>query len=767
MPFIILLLLTLAASARPDLASVREGLGSEDYRERETITRQLWEQGIGAVSLLEILAGDEDPEVARRAASILRMVRLGLGPGSPEDLLALAEGADRAPFPERSRQLGALMEHEEGFASALFFLNQWLCDVGSPHDHRVALSENFVERLLEQRTRWRDFARFPLSARSRAYLIAALGIQDSPHKAPLTAILASTDLREIQKILHQQFAALPEGTHLLLARLAVMRHDLALATSILTRGLRDAPTPELARALAFLEAAARLPPTPYEGNWTKELQLLRTRARRGPDAIIARARHLGNQPILQYESHLLAGNPALPESEDAELFAETEALSAWHLAFDHPPEEADIEALTSTLVIPWPLLARTLTGLAHPVEAAERLSGAGESDSAATLLWLTGRRERAIALASDLSQPPVDEDGVDLRLTLVRLALESGQDEQARRWCRPLLDLTFETDPRGRSAVSLARQLFPLDELVPMAPDLQNERAFRRRRAVAPFFDCPPQVAAFWYEKARSENPDLPVAGLIRKARELLSGDPAGARQVVAGEFARSSSRLLPSDPLYQQALYHRIPEAPAMVRKAAWYQLSSDDLIGIVQSDDWPQKVREQALRDALELDPVHPVLHWYEWQWHGRGDPATILWSTLGESELALSLARLTGTRETLTGMARVASFQRAATLRGLAILGRSFLDAEQPDTAARLLMASLSGEIALGTRPPTGIRDTLQNLEALYRARLQTAPEGEEAEQWRARLRQIGQRPPPASGADDRAPGSAPQEGAGLVD
>ena len=68
-----------------------EQLGEESFKVREGATRQLWEMGSEAVPRLREAMRGTNPEIAKRAAYILRKIELGLTPETPEAVLSLIE----------------------------------------------------------------------------------------------------------------------------------------------------------------------------------------------------------------------------------------------------------------------------------------------------------------------------------------------------------------------------------------------------------------------------------------------------------------------------------------------------------------------------------------------------------------------------------------------------------------------------------------------------------------------------------------------------
>ena len=91
------------AAVSPTPAELIERLGSESYPEREQATVDLWWLGDKASKLLEQASASGNPEVALRARTILRQVRLGILPDSPPEVVALVRRYDRAKPSDRQR----------------------------------------------------------------------------------------------------------------------------------------------------------------------------------------------------------------------------------------------------------------------------------------------------------------------------------------------------------------------------------------------------------------------------------------------------------------------------------------------------------------------------------------------------------------------------------------------------------------------------------------------------------------------------------------
>ena len=69
----------------------RKVLGASDFTERESAMAELWKQGEEALAVLEKLSADRDPEVAARGRMLLRKLKMGITPDTPEKLVRQIE----------------------------------------------------------------------------------------------------------------------------------------------------------------------------------------------------------------------------------------------------------------------------------------------------------------------------------------------------------------------------------------------------------------------------------------------------------------------------------------------------------------------------------------------------------------------------------------------------------------------------------------------------------------------------------------------------
>ncbi|MFT7444478.1 MAG: hypothetical protein ACI9AF_001382, partial [Granulosicoccus sp.] len=717
-------------------------LGSKKTSERNATTLELWKNGTTSLPLLSELADDADPEVANRARFILRRLRMGLQPTSSPDLLQLAVTLEQALPDQRAARLDELLDHHDGAPIALALLDHWAEKELAGPKNLVALASLVTQSLLEQRGRWEDLFTTHLSPPCRAAMIVEVAKQDLPMKPQIIAILAKAQTALVYQKFRQFTKESDQVTLLALARTALIGEDLPLALEILQEGLPTTPDPDLARALAFLEASSGSPATPYEGPWQDELKIFRARLRGDQDEVLRLNQGLKNQQFLRYENHLMVGLLELPSRDEDDVPPPAElGLKALHTAFGDLPGEPDIEALSAAVLLDWSVLARTLSLLGSPREASETLSANRQSTSAVNLLWRTNHREEALALAQETLNNFDGKEETKMRITLATLHLEAGEKEEAQKIFEPLLSLKMPTEIYRSKAITLGLQIFSREELLTLAPGLNAKLPYQRASEIAPFLPYPDKVSVTWYELFLVLDPLQSPLSIFKKVEDFLNGDQKEARKITAKSLAESSKKtLLPSDSLYQNVLFLKLPEALAMVQKAAWYQLSTRDLSGIIRDETWPEETRRAALETALLISPTDIALRWHQLQLTGGGESQALHHLILANPALALQLGALTGKRKTLELSAAVANLKDYRALQCLVILGKSYLKNEQPADAARFLQAALCGEVAAGNQPATLIKATLENLIAYLEARAALADDEVTKEIWHRRLRAI---------------------------
>ncbi len=97
--------------ARAEAVTVEElvrDLGDERFPVRVRASHELWTRGKEAAAALQAVAGSDSPEVAIRAAEVLRKIELGILPDSPPQVVRLVMQYDRASADERVGIVGEL-----------------------------------------------------------------------------------------------------------------------------------------------------------------------------------------------------------------------------------------------------------------------------------------------------------------------------------------------------------------------------------------------------------------------------------------------------------------------------------------------------------------------------------------------------------------------------------------------------------------------------------------------------------------------------------
>ena len=740
---LLLFLLTSATTwALPSFEKAREALGSPNALRREALTQEIWKAGREAIPLLTRLAQIDDPEIAIRATFVLERLRMGLQPDSPPELLSLATETQIATPSFRIQKLENLLEHAEGANVALVLLDTWASDPLTPNDHLFKLAKSITESLLESRVTWKNFLSAKLTPRCRGSIIAALSEEGLPMNSQMIAKLAMPDIQRVWEMVSTSPTPLSIEGSLSLAKVSTIQGNLPLALDILGDGLAKADSPELARAIAFLEVGGQVPPIDYQGNWLAELQLFRARAARDFRTTLQRSEDRSINPILRYESHLISGSLTFPSTEEHITFPQEKALSPLHQFFNSPPGQPDIEALSSSLFLDWSELCRTLLLLTQPTEAAERLAAEEQTTTALGVYWKTGQHQKASQLADELLADENQRNHVLIRLTMTSLHLTAEDRDGAKAYFEPLFARGIENERHLISALQMGRKLFTREELLPLAPRLSADRAFKRGAAVTGFLPFPPKVSTYWYEYFRAQDESQQPSAILERVENFLTKERDQATQLIEEELRKSTkARLLPTDSLYQQALFLRVTDTLQILEKAAWYQLSSSDLLKVIQDDSWPLQDRKDMLRIALQIDPLNPVLRWFDQKLNQTSYPLPLHLHTLANPALAMQLGRMTGKRETLALTCELANVKDASSLRCLGILAQSYLENQQAEEAARLLQTLFCGEIAAGPQPASGIQSTLDRLAAYFKARQEIAKTPDEVEVWAERLHKIG--------------------------
>lgn len=741
MKILIFLLIIANALALPSFEEACDVLGSRETNRREVLTNEIWSAGREAIPLLQKLAEEENPEVFRRALFVLQRIRMGLEPDSPAELLKLAEAVNLATPEFRASKLAELLDYPQGIKVALVFLDGWSADPQMPPEQVFKLSELVTKVVLERRSSWKIFLSTDVSSRCRGALIAALSWQDHPIKLQMIANLASQQTKEVYEMSITCPDRIASEAYLAMARIATVHGDIPLALQILASGLQQDSSPNFARAIAFLEAGSGLPPIKYNGNWIHELNLFRARAHKDFKGVLRLASKPDLDPILAYESYLVSGSLTLPSTEGSVEIPAGSALASLHQSFGNPPGEPDIEALTSSVLIDWSELARTLMNLACPSEAAEKLSSENQVITATSLLWRTNHRDKALSLSREVLNDPANSLQTRMRLTLASLYFQSGDREKAREFFKEVIRTGIQQDTRLQSALKLGLNFFSREELLQLVPGLTETQAYQRAPSIVGLLPYQSKVSTYWYEFFREKDPSQSPLAIFKSVQYFLANQREQAEAIIAEQLATSKKLLLPTDVIYQQALFLKVPSALKMTKAAAWYQLSIDDLFSIARDSSWDREARKEALATALLIDPSNVVLHWLNMKLNQVELPVPAHLPTLGDPGLALQLVAHTRRLETIALISELVDLRDHRGLRCLTILGDAHLQNGQPGRAARFLQAAICGEIATGPQPATPIESSLDNLARYFKARKLISNSSDEKEIWTDRLIRIG--------------------------
>lgn len=741
MKILIFLLIIANALALPSFEEACDVLGSRETNRREVLTNEIWSAGREAIPLLQKLAEEENPEVFRRALFVLQRIRMGLEPDSPAELLKLAEAVNLATPEFRASKLAELLDYPQGIKVALVFLDGWAADPRMPLEQVFKLSELVTKVVLERRSSWKIFLSTDVSSRCRGALIAALSWQDHPIKLQMIANLASQQTKEVYEMSITCPDRIASEAYLAMARIATVHGDIPLALQILASGLQQDSSPNFARAIAFLEAGSGLPPIKYNGNWIHELNLFRARAHKDFKGVLRLASKPDLDPILAYESYLVSGSLTLPSTEGSVEIPAGSALASLHQSFGNPPGEPDIEALTSSVLIDWSELARTLMNLACPSEAAEKLSSENQVITATSLLWRTNHRDKALSLSREVLNDPANSLQTRMRLTLASLYFQSGDREKAREFFKEVIRTGIQQDTRLQSALKLGLNFFSREELLQLVPGLTETQAYQRAPSIVGLLPYQSKVSTYWYEFFREKDPSQSPLAIFKSVQYFLTNQREQAEAIIAEQLATSKKLLLPTDVIYQQALFLKVPSALKMTKAAAWYQLSIDDLFSIARDSSWDREARKEALATALLIDPSNVVLHWLNMKLNQVELPVPAHLPTLGDPGLALQLVAHTRRLETIALISELVDLRDHRGLRCLTILGDAHLQNGQPGRAARFLQAAICGEIATGPQPATPIESSLDNLARYFKARKLISNSSDEKEIWTDRLIRIG--------------------------
>lgn len=718
---LLLLALITNAVALPPLEEAARILGSAKAGERQGLTTELWNAGRTSLPLLEELAKSEDPEISQRATFIFRRLRMGLQTDSPEELLDLAERVEIAKPKGRVARLNDLLQHALGVPVALAFLDIWSHERPLDPASYQSWAGVVTAGLIEQRSYWKEFLTQPLTVRCRSALIAALDDQSMPMKHLMIERLASGETPEIFEILKTDIHELNSTTYENLARAALIGKEPKTALEILFAALPSATGDGVARRIAFLEKAAGIPATAYQGRWDDELEMLRLRASKAHEELAQLNSRAASDSLLAYENSLFLGDIVIPSDElPVDDLAKSLTTSTGQF-FAEPPGEPDIEDLASTITNDSGRLARGLLVLNHPLEAAQILADRHQHDLAVRILWMTGHHEEARNLASRVMEHGDLKARISIRLVLIQLLGRAGLQEEARELFTPLFEQGIAFDHLRRDAARLALLLYPREKAVQLVPGINGESPYRRQMAISTLLPYPPKVSVLCYEEIIAAHPDLSPSQILTKVAHHLAQDPSKLLEHYQSKLQMIDSKVIKStDPVFHLALFLKAPGALQMLENSAWNRLSTSELETVIADESWDLASRKSALHTALEIAPGSATIRNFDLALNQRGDHGSISLLTMGECSEVSQLAQWNPDTPALPLAAELADLNQPSAIRCLHLA----CDNSSPTDTVRFFQAALHGELVLGTQPGTSYAQLMNSLDNYFESRISEA-------------------------------------------
>lgn len=713
---LILTLLINLAFSLPPIEDVRAQLSSPDLAVRKQITNKLWEAQHESIDLLKTLTSDENPEISIRAKLILQNLKFGISPDTSGDLLKRVKKVEEAAPNQRFARLTELLQDESGLIPALKLLDRWLSHQKLAYQKELTL---ITESIFEQRSQWKVVFQIPLSPVTRAALITEIIRQDIPMKESMVALLAVKNTALVYANLKHFATELKDTIPLTLARTAILADDTELALEILASEIPQDEDLQFTRAYAFLEHLHGARPGAYKGLKQAELAVFRARLKGDPKEILRLNDNLGDNHFLRYENLLHANQLTLPSDSN---FTTNKALSALHQHFGTPSSTPDIEALSANILLGWPTLARTLVLIDSPLEAAELLLSNSKPRPAVNILWQTGHREKALAIAEKQIASKDFRESRKMSLLLAKLYHHDQEHEKARLSFAPLLNASTETAYYFNAAVDLAQKLYPRKTLLEMMPSIGNEKSYQRRASLAALLPYPKDVSDYWYQHFLEHEPEDSPLNIINKLETFLKENQNEARKIISSALAKDHKTDF-DEALYENALYLKIPKALELAEQKAWREPSIEDLLQITSDPDWPLPIRLKALKSALTIEPTNISARYYDHQLNQNLTPLILEKLTLADPYLALTshhISHLPEPQKQLHTAISVSSLKEAATIRAQAQLALSSYQQKSPQATIHHMHLAFCGETAAGIYPPTDINKTLSYLRLYYQAR-----------------------------------------------
>lgn len=110
-------------SAAISTAAQISQLGAARWQDRESAQQALWSRGLSVKSDLEAAQNSSEPEIALRAQQLLRLLKLGIKPQSPQSIYRLAEHYPLASLAEK-REILAQLKKIEAWQCALYLFHR-------------------------------------------------------------------------------------------------------------------------------------------------------------------------------------------------------------------------------------------------------------------------------------------------------------------------------------------------------------------------------------------------------------------------------------------------------------------------------------------------------------------------------------------------------------------------------------------------------------------------------------------------------------------
>ena len=113
--FIITFAICGSITADEKIGKLVQQLGASSHEDREKATEELWKLGDKALEELEKAAASDDPEVKERATKLVRLIKFGIKPGMPEEVVKKLEKYSAADKQGKGKMLIELSREKGGW----------------------------------------------------------------------------------------------------------------------------------------------------------------------------------------------------------------------------------------------------------------------------------------------------------------------------------------------------------------------------------------------------------------------------------------------------------------------------------------------------------------------------------------------------------------------------------------------------------------------------------------------------------------------------